>query len=656
VTAVIERPATHAPEPRPPSLRDRLWAGRVELGTLAVLLLITALAHAANMHGWPQYFEDESTYVSQAWAVQTRGQLSHYTYWYDHPPGGWLQIAAWAWLTDAWGRVTAGGVQAGREAALVAKLVSTALLYVLGRRAGMRVGAAALAVLLFAVSPLSLYFHRMALLDNMLQPWVLGAFVLALSPQRRLAAYTGSAACLAVACQMKITSGLFLPILVYLLWKRVPVDSRRYAFTMFGATFAFLGSFWFLMALLKGELWPDTAAWFPGENRVSLLGTQRWVLFMRGGAGGSILDPESDASFMLHNMLLRHDRWLLIAGLAAAVLLLAVRRYRWIGLTMLLMVASIIRSNTLSWPFFGQFVPVAALAIGAAVDTIWRWLRGIRLVRPVAGPVVACLVALPVALVAPAWWEYHQHARTHDANAVYREAAAWMTRSLPQDSTVLLDNTLWLDLVLAGHDPEKVVWFWKLEEDREVEERFPDFAAFDFVVSSGFVRQTIDLGVVPETGRAVDRSRVLSRFVHPDEEGFPVQWERRGALVGHGYLSEYIEVRRVRPTEGRPATPGARAPDASGVEGRPESAPSLVQPGPTDGGQVRDEGQDRGPTRPTDGSERRTYVVRSGDTVSEIAERFGVTVAEIVAANDLEDPDVIRIDQELEIPAPATEG
>ena len=84
----------------------------------------------------------------------------------------------------------------GREMALLAKLVSAALLYALGRRVGMHPLAVAVTVLLFALSPLSLYFQRMALLDNMLLPWVLAAFVLALSPQRRLIAYTGSAACL----------------------------------------------------------------------------------------------------------------------------------------------------------------------------------------------------------------------------------------------------------------------------------------------------------------------------------------------------------------------------------------------------------------------------------------------------------------------------
>lgn len=45
-----------------------------------------------------------------------------------------------------------------------------------------------------------------------------------------------------------------------------------------------------------------------------------------------------------------------------------------------------------------------------------------------------------------------------------------------------------------------------------------------------------------------------------------------------------------------------------------------------------------------------TYVVESGDTLSAIAKRFNTTVRAIVRANDLADPDVIDVGQELTIP------
>lgn len=46
------------------------------------------------------------------------------------------------------------------------------------------------------------------------------------------------------------------------------------------------------------------------------------------------------------------------------------------------------------------------------------------------------------------------------------------------------------------------------------------------------------------------------------------------------------------------------------------------------------------------------YLVRDGDTLSTIADRFEVTEAAIMAANDLSDPDRLLVGQELVIPPP----
>jgi LysM repeat protein len=49
----------------------------------------------------------------------------------------------------------------------------------------------------------------------------------------------------------------------------------------------------------------------------------------------------------------------------------------------------------------------------------------------------------------------------------------------------------------------------------------------------------------------------------------------------------------------------------------------------------------------------RTYVVRPGDSLSEIAERFGVSQQALMDANGITNPDAIREGQELVIPGPA---
>ncbi len=48
-----------------------------------------------------------------------------------------------------------------------------------------------------------------------------------------------------------------------------------------------------------------------------------------------------------------------------------------------------------------------------------------------------------------------------------------------------------------------------------------------------------------------------------------------------------------------------------------------------------------------------TYVVRAGDTAFGIAQRFGIDVTALVAANDLADPNKLAVGQQLTIPAPS---
>jgi LysM repeat protein len=52
----------------------------------------------------------------------------------------------------------------------------------------------------------------------------------------------------------------------------------------------------------------------------------------------------------------------------------------------------------------------------------------------------------------------------------------------------------------------------------------------------------------------------------------------------------------------------------------------------------------------TEPSETTTYVVQKGDMLSVIAQRYGVTVQEIMRINQLSDPNVIRVGQRLQLP------
>jgi hypothetical protein len=59
-----------------------------------LVVVLTCLTHAINLFGYPEFIGDEGIYTSQGWWLVKFGQLSPYTYWYDHPPWNALALKA----------------------------------------------------------------------------------------------------------------------------------------------------------------------------------------------------------------------------------------------------------------------------------------------------------------------------------------------------------------------------------------------------------------------------------------------------------------------------------------------------------------------------------------------------------------------------------
>ncbi len=200
---------------------------RLSASLLAILLIIVGLATAWNLEGFPaRVDDDEGTYVAQAWAIIYQHTLTHYSYWYDHPPLGWIQIAAFAWVTDGFDRV-ADAVYVGREFMWCLTLVGCVLVYALCRRLGLRQASSAVAVLLFGLSPIAQYFHRMVSLDNIETIWVLAALVAATSGKAGWGPALRTGICTAFAVLSKETAIIFLPVIVWVLWQHMstPADA-----------------------------------------------------------------------------------------------------------------------------------------------------------------------------------------------------------------------------------------------------------------------------------------------------------------------------------------------------------------------------------------------------------------------------------------------
>ena len=529
-TSTVQRPTPrtiHLVGPRPttqtPTARLRRWARqhRASLTWLVPLLLLATLAHAVNMTNAPQRFDDEGTYVAQAFAVGAYGELTHYTYFYDHPPLGWLQLSGWLYGTGALARYDSA-VMAGREFMLAAALVSALLLWLLARRLHLSRPAAAVAVALFTLSPLAVQFHRAVYLDNIATPWLLAALVLALNTQRQLLGQTAAGAAFAVAVLSKETYLLFLPFLAWLMWRSADRSTRRYTLAVSAAVFVLVTSTHLLMAALKSEL-------LPGENRTSLWQGLIFQLFGREGSGW-VFDAASDAHDTV-SLWWRLDPALTLAAPVAALLALASHRLRPLAAAVVFSLVFMLRPGYLPIPYVVALLPLAALLIPGVIEqgaraVRTRWQVGSRraarsrrgrhrrhsgrtgLVR-VAGITLAAATVATV--VVPLWSDQLRYLLRSDVEDPMRQAVAWIEQNVGPDERLIVDDSMWVDLVRAGFDRDQVVWFYKVDTDPAVAAQAPDgWVDYDYVVSTNSIRAFPDeLSVV---GDAIANSTVIASY------------------------------------------------------------------------------------------------------------------------------------------------
>jgi hypothetical protein len=493
----------------PPPKRDRLrtWlrAHWLSLLIVAGLLLAVGLVHAIGYERFPgRGTDDEGTYVSQAWAVQHWHSLAHYTYWYDHPPFGWITMAAYNWVTRAFERLP-DSVTVGREFMIWVKVVSAATMYLLGRRLGFNRLTAAGAVLLFGLSPLAVVYQRMVYLDNLTVMWALAALALAASPKKSLAAAAGSAACFAMAVLTKETIVVLFPAVFLLLWQHTSAATRRYTIALFLTVLGMLVFSYPLYAILKNEL-------FEGPGHVSLLWTIKWQLFNRE-ASGSLLDSSSE-TYAIARSWVEKDPLLLGAGVLLSPIGLLIRRSRAVALALVIQVVMTFRNGYLPFPYVISLLPFAALTVAGVADQLCRgpatrgWLQTIA--RRGGQLIVVCAVAASVMVVGPAWGQGVRQAMTEDHSHPPRQALAYVLTHVPQGSILLVDNNLWTDLVRNGFDPNPV-WFYKLDLDPSVRAKYQNgWRDIDYILLSQYTATT--LGDLPVVWQAIQHSEVIASF------------------------------------------------------------------------------------------------------------------------------------------------
>jgi hypothetical protein len=467
----VTRPRDPQTQQRRSSVRRIPWVSRhlTSLCIMGPLLIAVSAANAWNLQGWPLYIdEDEGTYVSEAWAViQPQHHLAPYTYWYDHPPLGWILMGGYFWITDALHRYPAA-LMAGREFMWVVNVVACGLLYILARRMTMSRPASAVAVLLFGLSPLAMDFHRRVFLDNIAVAWMLAALALALSPRKSIGAALCSAVCFSAAVLSKETLLLILPVWLWIVWRNS--DDRRRAFWLSCWIFFFIVIIGYpLFAALRGEL-------FPGKGHVSLIGAIQWQLLSRQSTG-SLLDTHSGTYSRAVNWV-HQDPWLLVGGLTLGIMAMFIRRLWPLVLALIIQVAFPLKGGYVPYAYVTAVLPFAALIVVGVADTWWQPLKRARHARTgshpwtrqaltYAGrvPVIAGILVL-AALVAPSWGRALVAQSHADAPANTLAAESWVEHNVPRGNVVVVDDDMLTDLTI--HSRVRPVWVWKIDLDPAV--------------------------------------------------------------------------------------------------------------------------------------------------------------------------------------------
>jgi Dolichyl-phosphate-mannose-protein mannosyltransferase len=540
--------STWAYSARPAPLLGRAraigWSGW--LRTLAPASLIAAVlaAHAWNMLHFPYLEDDEGTYFSQGWAVLHLGRLAPYTYFYDHAPLGWIQIAA-SQLLSGDGHF-GYALASGRVLMLLYQAGSVLLVFTIARRVSGSGWVALLAVAIFGFSAYGIFYHRRVLLDNIAAFWILLSLYF-LVGRVTLARVWLSAIALAIAVLSKEPAIAVAPALLVLVWRIAPDSSRRFAVIGWFAIAASLLSLYPLMALLKGELFPPGSALGSSHPHVSLLCALEFQ--SSRSADGGILQSSSQFWHSVSAWSYK-EPLLVLGGTAAAIAGISLLRRH--------VVISMIGWMVLSlWLFLGRgglvldfylvpLLPLLALSFALAAGELVSALRQRLPRRPgrlLAAGTVALLGLGCSACVALGYERSSHSLFTADPVAAQVDAVQWVRTHIPPKSNIIIDMYMFADLHYPpGGAPAfpHAEYYWKVADDPQISRGLlhDNWRNVSYVVTTPQLTYDASVNGFPIVVPALEHSAVVARF---NTGGWDVEVRRVGPQITNSSFG------RVRP-------------------------------------------------------------------------------------------------------------
>jgi hypothetical protein len=487
----------------------------------AFVVVLVVVSQGVNMLHYPYVEDDEGTYLAQAWSVFHLGQLTPYTYIYDHAPLGWIQIAIWQLLTfERFGT----GLASGRVLMLLYQLGSALLVLAIGRRASGKLWVGVLAASLFSLSSYGIYYHRRILLDNVATFWILVSLYL-VTARPTLTRIWLSGVAIGIAVLSKETAIAVMPALLLIAARRAPRVSRLFAVFGWLALSVSVCSMYLLLAALKGELFKPGTLLGGSSPHVSLECSIEWQ--SNRGHNGGLLDTSSE--FWHTTLAWAHAEPLLVVGGTGAALLAVTLLRRdaiasGVGLAALSLWVFLGRGATVSPFYLLPLLPLLALSIALVLAKAGRALAR-RFGRPVSLPAVGLAVGAALVLLFVAYQRSERALWTGDPVLAQTEAVTWIRHDVSPGSRIIIDDYLWnaLHAPPAG-DPtfKDAQYYWEVGEDPKVQRRDFDnsWRTVNYVVSTPQMLVDDAQQDFPIVTPALEHSRTVARF---NTGGWPVE-------------------------------------------------------------------------------------------------------------------------------------
>lgn len=173
---------------------------------------------------------------------------------------------------------------------------------------------------------------------------------------------------------------------------------------------------------------------------------------------------------------------------------LFVPRLRSVAIALVVGVLVAPHGGYLPQPFVIGLLPFCGLIVAGVLDAVWSSER-LRRRRPWAGPALAAALAgVLVVLLLPAWRHGDAYAMSASETQPVLSAERWIEAHVNRRARVLIDDTMYVDLVRAGFAQRfPAVWFYKLDFttnlDPSIVRHLPKgWREFDYVVSTPVIR------------------------------------------------------------------------------------------------------------------------------------------------------------------------